>query len=83
MIATPGRLIDHILKTPGFSLESLRYLVIDEADRATEWLQYIPEAHSGAPPLTLENLSSRYYHTILLTIYLSIYLTIYINPYNI
>ncbi|KAL2730999.1 putative ATP-dependent RNA helicase Dbp73D [Vespula squamosa] len=58
LIATPGRLIDHILKTPGFSLESLRYLVIDEADRATEWLQYIPEPHSSALPLTLENLSS-------------------------
>ncbi|KAK2576463.1 hypothetical protein KPH14_005794 [Odynerus spinipes] len=58
LIATPGRLIDHILKTPGFSLESLRYLIIDEADRATEWLQYIPEPHSRAPQLTLENLSS-------------------------
>ncbi|XP_015175764.1 PREDICTED: probable ATP-dependent RNA helicase Dbp73D [Polistes dominula] len=58
LIATPGRLVDHILKTPGFSLESLRYLVIDEADRATEWLQYIPELHLNALPLTLENLSS-------------------------
>lgn len=58
LIATPGRLVDHILKTPGFSLESLRYLVIDEADRATDWLQYIPEPHYRAPQLTLENLSS-------------------------
>ncbi|KAI4484422.1 hypothetical protein M0802_013068 [Mischocyttarus mexicanus] len=58
LIATPGRLIDHILKTPGFSLESLRYLVIDEADRGTEWLQYIPELHLNSLPLTLKNLSS-------------------------
>lgn len=59
VIATPGRLVDHILKTPGFSLDSLRFLVIDEADRATEWLQYLPEPHSRAPILTLENMRSR------------------------
>nr|XP_012216893.1 PREDICTED: probable ATP-dependent RNA helicase Dbp73D [Linepithema humile] len=58
VIATPGRLVDHILKTPGFSLDSLRFLVIDEADRATEWLQYLPEPHSRAPILTLENMRS-------------------------
>ncbi|CAA7267090.1 unnamed protein product [Cyclocybe aegerita] len=33
LIATPGRLIDHIVGTPGFSLQHLRFLVIDEADR--------------------------------------------------
>lgn len=33
LIATPGRLIDHLEKTPGFSLQHLRFLVIDEADR--------------------------------------------------
>lgn len=59
VIATPGRLLDHILKTPGFSLDSLRFLVIDEADRATEWLQYLPEPHSQAPILTLGNMRSR------------------------
>ncbi|XP_011864963.1 PREDICTED: probable ATP-dependent RNA helicase Dbp73D [Vollenhovia emeryi] len=58
VIATPGRLLDHILKTPGFSLDSLRFLVIDEADRATEWLQYLPEPHSRAPILTLGNMRS-------------------------
>ncbi|XP_012538024.1 probable ATP-dependent RNA helicase Dbp73D [Monomorium pharaonis] len=58
VIATPGRLLDHILKTPGFSLDSLRFLVIDEADRATEWLQYLPEPHSRAPILTLGNMHS-------------------------
>jgi ATP-dependent RNA helicase DDX51/DBP6 len=33
VIATPGRLVDHIDYTPGFSLEHLEFLVIDEADR--------------------------------------------------
>ncbi|KAK0204766.1 DEAD-domain-containing protein [Desarmillaria ectypa] len=33
LICTPGRLIDHITDTPNFSLQHLRYLVIDEADR--------------------------------------------------
>ncbi|EPE04269.1 atp-dependent rrna helicase rrp3 [Ophiostoma piceae UAMH 11346] len=33
IVATPGRLLEHLQKTKGFSLRSLRYLVIDEADR--------------------------------------------------
>ncbi len=34
IIATPGRLMDHLQNTKGFSLKkSLRYLVMDEADR--------------------------------------------------
>ncbi|CAJ2512703.1 Uu.00g008220.m01.CDS01 [Anthostomella pinea] len=33
IIATPGRLLDHLEKTKGFKLSSLRYFVIDEADR--------------------------------------------------
>ena len=31
--ATPGRLIDHMENTKGFSLRSLKFLVMDEADR--------------------------------------------------
>ncbi|XP_050452339.1 probable ATP-dependent RNA helicase Dbp73D [Cataglyphis hispanica] len=58
IIATPGRLVDHILKTPGFSFDSLRFLVIDEADRAAEWIQYLPEPHSRVPIFTLENIHS-------------------------
>ncbi|KAK3738716.1 hypothetical protein QZH41_018090, partial [Actinostola sp. cb2023] len=33
IVATPGRLIDHLENTKGFSLRSLKYLVMDEADR--------------------------------------------------
>ncbi|XP_065211902.1 probable ATP-dependent RNA helicase DDX27 [Planococcus citri] len=33
VIATPGRLIDHLQNTPSFSLEDLEILVLDEADR--------------------------------------------------
>uniref|UniRef100_A0A453F808 ATP-dependent RNA helicase n=1 Tax=Aegilops tauschii subsp. strangulata TaxID=200361 RepID=A0A453F808_AEGTS len=33
LVATPGRLMDHIKMTKGFSLEHLQYLVVDETDR--------------------------------------------------
>ncbi|XP_065184136.1 ATP-dependent RNA helicase DDX51-like [Sycon ciliatum] len=33
VVATPGRLVDHISSTPGFSLKQLEFLVLDEADR--------------------------------------------------
>uniref|UniRef100_A0A7N0V5S9 DEAD-box ATP-dependent RNA helicase 10 n=1 Tax=Kalanchoe fedtschenkoi TaxID=63787 RepID=A0A7N0V5S9_KALFE len=33
VVATPGRLVDHLSNTKGFSLRTLKYLVLDEADR--------------------------------------------------
>ncbi|KAK0555519.1 hypothetical protein OC846_001679 [Tilletia horrida] len=33
LITTPGRLVDHVSYTPGFTLEHLRWLILDEADR--------------------------------------------------
>lgn len=33
VVATPGRLLDHLENTKGFSLKHLKYLVMDEADR--------------------------------------------------
>jgi ATP-dependent RNA helicase DDX27 len=36
VIATPGRLIDHIKNTPTFTLETIEVLILDEADRMLE-----------------------------------------------
>lgn len=36
LIATPGRLLDHLQNTPGFVFKNCRALVIDEADRILE-----------------------------------------------
>ncbi|KAL9135865.1 MAG: hypothetical protein Q9175_002929 [Cornicularia normoerica] len=33
VVATPGRLLDHLENTKGFSLRSIKHLVMDEADR--------------------------------------------------
>jgi len=33
IVATPGRLVDHLQNTKGFSLRNLKFLVMDEADR--------------------------------------------------
>lgn len=36
IVATTGRLLDHIQNTKGFSLEDIEVLVLDEADRLIE-----------------------------------------------
>ncbi len=36
VIATPGRLIDHLHNAPNFSLSSVEILILDEADRWEE-----------------------------------------------
>ena len=33
IVATPGRLLDHLENTKGFALRTMKYLVMDEADR--------------------------------------------------
>jgi ATP-dependent RNA helicase DDX51/DBP6 len=49
LICTPGRLIDHLNGTPNFTLQHLRFLVIDEADRLVtqafqDWLTQVLSA---------------------------------------
>lgn len=39
VVTTPGRLVDHLQSTLGFTLKHLRFLVIDEADRIIENIQ--------------------------------------------
>jgi ATP-dependent RNA helicase DDX18/HAS1 len=36
LVATPGRLLDHLQNTKGFIFKNLKMLVIDEADRILE-----------------------------------------------
>ena len=53
LVATPGRLIDHLQQTPGFTLQHLRVLVIDEVDRLTrqsyqQWLSKVNAAVHAA-----------------------------------
>ncbi|KAL1739859.1 P-loop containing nucleoside triphosphate hydrolase protein, partial [Schizophyllum fasciatum] len=57
LICTPGRLIDHLSGTPNFTLQHLRFLVIDEADRLLAqsfqgWLSTVLAAttKAEAPP---------------------------------
>lgn len=39
LVATTGRLVEHLHSTKGFSLRSLKFLVMDEADRIMEQIQ--------------------------------------------
>ncbi|CAG7836390.1 unnamed protein product [Allacma fusca] len=36
IVATPGRLIDHLEQTEGFDISNLKFLVVDEADRTLD-----------------------------------------------
>lgn len=46
LICTPGRLVEHLKTTPGFSLQDLTWLVVDEADKLLDqsfqqWLDVV------------------------------------------
>src|SRR5690606_30817032 len=44
LITTPGRLVEHIKTTPGLDFDTLRWLVIDEADQllSQEYQNWVP-----------------------------------------
>jgi len=46
LICTPGRLVEHLNSTPGFTLDHVRWLVVDEADKLLgqsyqQWLDVV------------------------------------------
>ena len=52
LVTTPGRLVDHINRTPHFSLSCLRYLVVDEVDRLLDqtfqdWMDCVIQARNA------------------------------------
>jgi len=57
VVATPGRLVDHIRGVDGISMEHVQVLVVDEADRLlsqsySEWLPtFLAAAHRPSRPL--------------------------------
>ena len=49
LVTTPGRLVDHLRSTPGFTLDDVQWVVIDEADRLLnesfqEWIEVVMPA---------------------------------------
>lgn len=60
LICTPGRLIDHIRSTKGFTLDDVQWLVIDEADRLLnesfqEWTSTVIPALQSRASHTLQD----------------------------
>lgn len=56
LICTPGRLVDHMRSSRGFTLDHVQWLVIDEADRLLdesfqEWIEVIMPALTYQAPL--------------------------------
>lgn len=62
IVATPGRLVDHLNKTTGLDLSQLRFLVIDEADRMMQeikhdWLAVLEHAVDQSKSLSVSSRS--------------------------
>ncbi|DAZ99777.1 TPA: hypothetical protein N0F65_001286 [Lagenidium giganteum] len=49
VVATPGRLVDHLEQTPGFTLQHLQILIVDEADRLLNqsYQDWIPKMYAS------------------------------------
>jgi ATP-dependent RNA helicase DDX51/DBP6 len=64
LICTPGRLVEHIEHTTGFLLNSVRWLVIDEADQLLNqnfqgWASVLMDALHGETPVDFMNAQER------------------------
>ncbi|KAK8087152.1 hypothetical protein PG994_002126 [Apiospora phragmitis] len=65
LICTPGRLVEHINLTPGFNLDDVRWLVLDEADKffGQNYQQFldivIPRLHSNSKRFQRSHMQSR------------------------
>ncbi|KAK7977382.1 DNA/RNA helicase- DEAD/DEAH box type [Apiospora saccharicola] len=65
LICTPGRLVEHINLTPGFNLDDVRWLVLDEADKffGQNYNQFldvvIPRLHSNSNKFQRSHMQSR------------------------
>jgi ATP-dependent RNA helicase DDX51/DBP6 len=60
LICTPGRLVEHIRKTKGFTLDYMRWLIVDEADKLLgqsfqQWLDVV------MPALNHEEVGARHF----------------------
>lgn len=61
LVCTPGRLVDHLDHTPGFTLQHLRFLVVDEADRLLsqsyhKWIDRVIDATNQASVAAWKNI---------------------------
>lgn len=68
LICTPGRLVEHVQSTTGFSLQHVQWLVIDEADRLLDdsfqqWVDIVLPRLEHMPPMDpiLERLSATFH----------------------
>jgi ATP-dependent RNA helicase DDX51/DBP6 len=62
LVGTPGRILDHLDRTPGFTLQHLQFLVVDEADkllmgqsRYHNWMERILSAATTTTTTTTAN----------------------------
>ena len=64
LVATPGRLVEHISSTEGFSLQFLRFFIIDEADRllAEPYFGWLDKVYGAVFPSAESKESRRWAH---------------------
>ncbi|KAL8834394.1 MAG: hypothetical protein Q9170_003762 [Blastenia crenularia] len=70
LICTPGRLIEHLQHTRGFSLDHVQWLIVDEADRLLDetfqqWVEIVvPALEYQSPPSAAELQAMQRFHLL-------------------